>query len=149
MRQQKCWIMQNTAGSWIGPTTQISTSWQDACPSVTSTRIQPKLVMTFRKRIAKALQIIQLRWSLVSLLDYTKLENRYKSKLNLEKDIHASPPLLQYIIYDWNDFVADVGGYLGLLLGQSAYGMYEILTNWCRYNVLSNWLKERRIQGVF
>ena len=51
--------------------------------------------------------------------------------------------LLQYIIYDWNDFVADIGGYLGLLLGQSVYGMYEILTN-CHYKALVNWLKERK-----
>ena len=53
--------------------------------------------------------------------------------------------ILQYIIYDWNNFVADVGGYLGLLLGQSVYGMYEILTNCHSYRDLANWLRERRI----
>ena len=34
----------------------------------------------------------------------------------------------QYLVYDWNSFIADVGGYLGLMLGQSIYGIYEILT---------------------
>ena len=28
--------------------------------------------------------------------------------------------------------MADVGGYLGLLLGQSAYGIFEIMTHWMR-----------------
>ena len=36
------------------------------------------------------------------------------------------------MIYDWNDLVADVGGYLGLLLGQSAFGIFEIVTQWMR-----------------
>ena len=34
------------------------------------------------------------------------------------------------MIYDWNDLVADIGGYLGLLLGQSVYGIFELLTLW-------------------
>ena len=38
----------------------------------------------------------------------------------------------QYMVYDWDAFVADVGGYLGLLLGQSAYGIFEIMTHWMR-----------------
>jgi hypothetical protein len=29
----------------------------------------------------------------------------------------------QYVIYD--SFIADIGGYLGLLLGQSAFGVYS------------------------
>ena len=32
----------------------------------------------------------------------------------------------EYLIYDFNSFTADVGGYLGLLLGQSLYGIYQI-----------------------
>ena len=36
------------------------------------------------------------------------------------------------MVYDWNALVADVGGYLGLLLGQSAYGIFEIITQWMR-----------------
>ena len=42
----------------------------------------------------------------------------------------------QYIIYDWDAFLADIGGYLGLLLGQSMYGVYEILTNCLSQRVL-------------
>ena len=38
----------------------------------------------------------------------------------------------QYEVYNFDDFIADVGGYLGLLLGQSIYGIYEIMTNWLR-----------------
>ena len=31
----------------------------------------------------------------------------------------------QYVIYDSNSFIADVGGFLGLLLGYSALGLYD------------------------
>ena len=44
-------------------------------------------------------------------------------------------PFIICIIYDSNAFIADVGGYLGLLLGQSAYGIYEILTLWMNYQI--------------
>ena len=40
--------------------------------------------------------------------------------------------LFQYIVYDSDSFIADVGGYLGLLLGQSVYGLYEIITQWLK-----------------
>ena len=36
------------------------------------------------------------------------------------------------MVYDWNALVADVGGYLGLLLGQSVFGIFEIMTQWMR-----------------
>ena len=32
----------------------------------------------------------------------------------------------QYIIYDYNSMIADVGGYMGLLLGYSLLSVYEI-----------------------
>ena len=31
----------------------------------------------------------------------------------------------QYEIYDEDNLLADIGGYLGLLLGQSIYGLYN------------------------
>ena len=31
----------------------------------------------------------------------------------------------QYIIYDSNQLIADVGGYLGLLLGHSIFSLYK------------------------
>ena len=32
----------------------------------------------------------------------------------------------QYYTYDWNSFVADVGGYMGLLLGHSLLSYYDV-----------------------
>ena len=46
----------------------------------------------------------------------------------------------QYYVYDADSFIADVGGYLGLLLGQSVYGIYEIIMKWLRYKM--KWCKE-------
>jgi hypothetical protein len=37
---------------------------------------------------------------------------------------------LQYVIYDYDSFIADIGGYLGLLLGQSAFGIYVYVVGW-------------------
>ncbi len=34
----------------------------------------------------------------------------------------------EYLIYDINSFIADVGGFLGLLLGYSILGLLESLT---------------------
>ena len=34
--------------------------------------------------------------------------------------------------YDGNALIADVGGYLGLLIGQSIYGLYELMTMFCK-----------------
>ena len=43
--------------------------------------------------------------------------------------------LFQYIVYDVNSLIADVGGYLGLLLGQSIYGIFEMATYWLKYRI--------------
>ena len=45
----------------------------------------------------------------------------------------------QYIIYDFNSFIADVGGYMGLLLGSSILSLYDeaerlINTFLCRFS---------------
>ena len=51
----------------------------------------------------------------------------------------------QYTIYAWNNFVADFGGYLGLLLGSSLLTLYdegkELIAKIFRY---IKQLKERR-----
>ena len=47
--------------------------------------------------------------------------------------------LFQYIIYDWNSLLADIGGYLGLLVGQSIFGMYQLMASWI------NWKKATQI----
>jgi hypothetical protein len=35
-----------------------------------------------------------------------------------------------YIIYDGDSFIADVGGFLGLLLGHSAYSLWIEVEGW-------------------
>ena len=36
----------------------------------------------------------------------------------------------QYVVYDFNSFVADVGGFLGLLLGHSAFSLFKSVEKW-------------------
>ena len=36
----------------------------------------------------------------------------------------------EYIVYDTSNFIADVGGYLGLLVGQSILGLYYWSAEW-------------------
>ena len=36
----------------------------------------------------------------------------------------------EYVMYDMNDFIADVGGYLGLLLGHSVLSVYFMSVEW-------------------
>ena len=36
------------------------------------------------------------------------------------------------MIYDLNDYIADVGGYLGLLIGQSMFTMYVMAEEWMK-----------------
>ena len=38
----------------------------------------------------------------------------------------------EYLIYDFSNFVADVGGYLGLLVGQSILSIYYLITDWMK-----------------
>ncbi len=38
----------------------------------------------------------------------------------------------QYVIYDTNSLIADVGGYLGLLLGHSMLSLFGNVVEWCR-----------------
>ena len=42
------------------------------------------------------------------------------------------PFSLQYIVYDADALVADLGGYLGLLLGHSIYSVLVTITGWLR-----------------
>ena len=36
----------------------------------------------------------------------------------------------EYFVYDYGNFVADIGGYLGLLLGHSMFSVYTMSANW-------------------
>ena len=38
--------------------------------------------------------------------------------------------MFQYLVYDYDSMIADVGGYLGLLLGHSALSIAETATGW-------------------
>ena len=39
---------------------------------------------------------------------------------------------LQYVVYDADALVADIGGYLGLLLGHSIYSVLVTITGWLK-----------------
>ena len=47
----------------------------------------------------------------------------------------------QYVIYDFNSFIADVGGFLGLLLGYSALSLYDEFESLLRVLKLKSLLK--------
>ncbi len=57
------------------------------------------------------------------LLSYQDVWNLFWLKLFLPTTKHVVKE--QYVVYDGNTFVADVGGYLGLLLGHSLLGIYR------------------------
>ena len=46
----------------------------------------------------------------------------------------------EYYVYDTSNFLADIGGYLGLLLGHSILSIYSISVKWILgfYNTLKN-----------
>ena len=56
--------------------------------------------------------------------------------------------LFQYIIYDWNSLLADVGGYLGLLVGQSIFGMYQLMAGWMNWNKATQLFMTRRRRTI-
>ena len=69
--------------------------------------------------------------------DFTKkkfLWNVGKTKLELPFKIMGSSykEEEQYVIYDFNSFIGDVGGFLGLLLGYSALSIYDELDSLLR-----------------
>ena len=41
----------------------------------------------------------------------------------------AHNSIFQYYVYDVDSLIADIGGFLGLLIGQSLYGLYDGLTS--------------------
>ncbi len=51
----------------------------------------------------------------------------------------------EYLIYDINSFIADVGGFLGLLLGYSILGLLESLTKAVEQFVPRVMEKQRKI----
>ena len=72
--------------------------------------------------------------------DVIKQSQRYQEMYNVRVDPHRGFNTLdvfisiressyteeeQYYIYDWNSFVADVGGYMGLIIGCSFLSLYD------------------------
>ena len=50
----------------------------------------------------------------------------------------------QYYDYDFNSFIADVGGFLGLLLGHSIYSFYQAAADWMKKMNISRSSKARK-----
>ena len=44
----------------------------------------------------------------------------------------------QYYVYDFNSFFADVGGYMGLLLGSSLLSIYDEIGQWLNWKKISS-----------
>ena len=38
---------------------------------------------------------------------------------------------VEFEVYDYNNLIADIGGFLGLLLGVSCVAIYDFLVNFC------------------
>ena len=55
-------------------------------------------------------------------------ESRYCDACYIRISNVEYPFWLQYWLYDFDAFIADVGGYLGLLLGQSLFGVYQTMS---------------------
>ena len=53
------------------------------------------------------------------------------------------------MIYDLNDYIADVGGYLGLLIGQSLFTMYVMAEEWMKRRMRRKKGKEMAHKSVF
>ena len=52
----------------------------------------------------------------------------------------------QFITYDANDLIADVGGYLGLLMGQSILALYDLGSEYFKKYI--SWYKKMGRPGA-
>ena len=55
------------------------------------------------------------------------------------------PTYFQFVTYDANDFIADVGGYLGLLMGQSILALYDLGNEYFKKYI--SWYQKMRKTG--
>ncbi len=64
-------------------------------------------------------------WFTALFIFFASVQGSHLNRLTLNIILPTSTHSFkeQYVIYDYNSFVADVGGYLGLLLGHSLMGM--------------------------
>ena len=58
---------------------------------------------------------------------HTQASNlQLKPDSNVGRESKNCSQNFQYVTYDENDLIADVGGYLGLLMGQSILALYDL-----------------------
>ena len=60
----------------------------------------------------------------------------------------------EYLVYDHNNFIADIGGYLGLLLGHSILSVYSISADWITkpIRIIKSWIspeKKKKMSKTF
>ena len=82
---------------------------------------------------------------------YSNIEHELREQVDFQAiyaTIQSEHIPFQYIIYDLNALTADVGGYLGLLLGQSIYGLYEIITRWLGYRIMKCGKRKLKIKSA-
>ena len=65
----------------------------------------------------------------------------HKLDQNMATPFHSR---FQYYDYDFNSFIADVGGFLGLLLGHSIYSFYQVAADWMKKMNISRSSKARK-----
>ena len=53
-----------------------------------------------------------------------------RALVSLQIDDKAYIEEEQYYVYDFDSFFADVGGYMGLLLGSSVLSIYDVVGGW-------------------
>ena len=79
-------------------------------------------------------------YSLVHASSDTTFEGKiWQPKLNAL--VHKLTNVFQYVVYNWNSFIADIGGYLGLLLGQSCLGMYHLIVTPSNWGILQKYFR--------
>lgn len=123
--KHRCWLPW-TNSTKVGPT----------CPYNEVTEFYEDLVDT-------GMQEVALNMGCLASCEYTEFALRH---IATEEELtHIGPNFItvilvitsgsykvkeQYVVYDRSSFISDIGGYLGLLLGQSILTCYDILLKW-------------------
>ena len=56
----------------------------------------------------------------------SNIQLKLKPDSNVGRELKNCFQHFQFVTYDENDLIADVGGYLGLLMGQSILALYDL-----------------------
>ena len=68
----------------------------------------------------------------------SQVSTRMELQIRLLIPIGEHDVIEEYFLYDFDSFIPDVGGYLGLLLGYSLLSMYHTFTQWL--TIAKQWL---------